>query len=161
MCGHHPNLVKVEQQGPVTPVFLSSEVEFYTLLPAVNGGYHKETGRRVPWTTHLCVVYKVVHLKSILASHSVKMCPLLLSQKFPMTFGLGTVPRGKARKWVDISLVLPVKNFFSLSEWMHTWMTFIVFAFLFISRKVFYAVSPVVAHTDGHNSYPSFNPLAM
>lgn len=59
-------------------------------------------------------------LKSILASHSVKMCPLELSQKFPMTFGLGTVPRGEDRKWVDISLVLPVENLFlSQSRYIH------------------------------------------
>ena len=62
------------------------------------------------------VVYEAVHLKSILASHSVKMCPLVPSQKFPMTFGLGTVPRGRARKWVDINLVLPFENLFSMSK---------------------------------------------
>lgn len=103
--------------------------------------------------------YKVVHLKSILASNSVKMCPLMLSQKFPMTFDLGTVTRGKAKKWVDVSLVLQVESFFSLSKWVHTWMTLLFF--LPFSRKVFYSVSPVVARTDGHNSHPSFNPLAM
>lgn len=76
-----------------------------------------------------------------------------------MTFGLGTVPKGGDGKWVGISLMLPVatgNSFLSQSKWMHMLMTFIVYAFPFLFKKIIWL--PVVAHTDGHNSHPSFHP---
>lgn len=98
MCGHHPNLVKAGPQGPVTAVLLLYEVEFCTVLQAVNGGYHKETGRRVLWATHLCVVYKGICFKKHSCFTLCQNLPIGASQKFPMTFDLGTVPRGEDTK---------------------------------------------------------------
>lgn len=74
MCDDHPNLVKAGPQGPITPVLLS-EVQFYTVLRALLGGYQKEIGRRMLWATCLCVVYEGVHWKRFLL-HTLSKLPI-------------------------------------------------------------------------------------